>query len=114
MLLAQTTDNPLINTEVTYPSNDAGVAQATADARSSNLMGGILGIGIALLIIVVLIGTVILKGIALWRAGQNGHKGWFIAMYLINILGILEIIYLLTAGKKGANGKVSTTNSSKS
>lgn len=44
-------------------------------------------------------GLIVLKGVALWRAARNGHKGWFIAMLIVNLMGILEIIYLLTAGK---------------
>jgi Family of unknown function (DUF5652) len=35
------------------------------------------------------------KGVALWRAGQNNQKGWFVALLLINSAGILPIVYLL-------------------
>ncbi len=34
------------------------------------------------------------KGWALWRAGRNNHLGWFVALLLINSLGILPIVYL--------------------
>ena len=34
------------------------------------------------------------KGIALWRAGRNSHLVWFIVLFLVNTLGILEIIYI--------------------
>lgn len=47
----------------------------------------------------VIVGILVLKGFALWRAARNGHKGWFIAMLVVNLMGILEVIYLLTAGK---------------
>ncbi|MDP3994046.1 MAG: DUF5652 family protein [Candidatus Doudnabacteria bacterium] len=40
------------------------------------------------------------KGFALWRAARKEQKGWFVAILLINTFGILEIIYLLTIGKK--------------
>ena len=40
------------------------------------------------------------KGFALWRAARKEQRGWFVAILLVNSLGILEIIYLLTAGKK--------------
>lgn len=43
---------------------------------------------------------VFLKGAALWRAGRNNQKGWFIVLLVVNTLGLLETIYLLTAGKK--------------
>lgn len=50
--------------------------------------------------IAVLLVVLVLKGFALWRAGRNNHTGWFIALFILNTAGILEIIYLLTAGKK--------------
>jgi len=34
------------------------------------------------------------KGVALWKAAKNGHKKWFIAMFIINTVGILEIVYI--------------------
>lgn len=42
----------------------------------------------------------ILKGIALWRAAQLNQRNWFIALLIVNTLGILEIIYLLFVSKK--------------
>ena len=38
--------------------------------------------------------TVILKGFGLWYAARNRQKYWFIAMLVINGLGIPELIYL--------------------
>ncbi len=35
------------------------------------------------------------KGIALWKAGRNQQLGWFIALFILNTLGILPIVYLL-------------------
>lgn len=35
------------------------------------------------------------KGWALWRAAHNEQIGWYIAILLINSLGILPIVYLL-------------------
>jgi len=34
------------------------------------------------------------KGLALWYAGRNRQKYWFIAILVLNTLGILPIIYL--------------------
>lgn len=34
------------------------------------------------------------KGLALWHAGRQGDNWWFIAILLINSVGILEIVYL--------------------
>ena len=40
------------------------------------------------------------KGVALWRAGRNAHLGWFIALFIINSLGILPIIYIFAFSKR--------------
>jgi len=47
------------------------------------------------------------KGIALWRAGRNGHKSWFIAIFILNTLGILPIIYVLGFSKRGQSNEKS-------
>ncbi len=39
--------------------------------------------------------TIVLKGFALWYAARGSQKGWFIALLIVNTLGILEIIYLI-------------------
>jgi len=41
------------------------------------------------------------KGYALWRAAKNDQKYWYIAILVINLLGILEIVYLVFFQKKG-------------
>jgi len=40
------------------------------------------------------------KGIALWKCGRNNQLPWFVAILLINSVGILPIIYLLFFQKK--------------
>ena len=35
------------------------------------------------------------KGLGLWYAGKHQQKGWFIVMLIIDIFGLLPIIYLL-------------------
>jgi len=40
------------------------------------------------------------KVVAMWRAARNGQLAWFICIALLNTLGILPIIYLLTNKKK--------------
>lgn len=49
---------------------------------------------------VVLAWSMIWKGIALWKAGNNNQIIWFIILFLVNTMGILEIIYLLGFQKK--------------
>lgn len=33
------------------------------------------------------------KGISLWKAARNGSKPWFIALLVVNTMGVLEILY---------------------
>lgn len=40
------------------------------------------------------------KGIALWKAGRNNQLKWFIAILVLNTVGILPIIYLKFFQKK--------------
>jgi hypothetical protein len=47
------------------------------------------------LIITAIIWDLTWKLIALWRAARNNQKKWFIAIGILNTLGILPIVYLL-------------------
>jgi methionyl-tRNA synthetase len=40
------------------------------------------------------------KGIALWKAARNNQLYWFVAMMVINTVGILEIFYIYVFAKK--------------
>ena len=40
------------------------------------------------------------KGVALWKAANNKHKRWFIALFILNTLAILEIVYIFYFAKK--------------
>ena len=40
------------------------------------------------------------KIIAMWKAGQNKSKIWFVVLMLLNTAGILEILYIFIFGKK--------------
>lgn len=46
-------------------------------------------------LIVIAVWTITIKGYALWHAARNGQKEWFIALLIINTLGILDVIYLV-------------------
>lgn len=52
-------------------------------------------------IIVLVIWSVIWKGLALWKAAQKGSKAWFVVLLVVNTIGILEILYLYVFSKKG-------------
>jgi len=43
---------------------------------------------------VLVIWTIAWKGFALWYAARNNQKIWFFFLLIVNLFGILEIIYL--------------------
>jgi hypothetical protein len=53
-----------------------------------------------ILLIIILAWSMFWKGWALWRAAKNDHKYWYVALLLVNTLGILEMVYLYWFSKK--------------
>lgn len=51
-------------------------------------------------LLVLLIWTVIWKGIALWKCGRNNQIRWFIAILILNTVGLLPIAYILWFQRK--------------
>ncbi len=47
------------------------------------------------LLLVVALWTIVIKGYALWHAARGNQKWWFVALLIVNTLGILEIVYLI-------------------
>lgn len=41
------------------------------------------------------------KGVALWKAAKSNQKWWFVALLVINTVGILEILYIYVFSKMG-------------
>ena len=39
----------------------------------------------------------VLRGFALWRAAKKEQKWWYVIMLVVNSLGILPAVYLLTS-----------------
>ncbi len=56
-------------------------------------MFGIFALG-SLSVIAIGLALFALKGYSLWYAAKRDEKGWFIALLLINTMGILELYYL--------------------
>ena len=53
------------------------------------------------ILIPLVIWMLVWKGIALWKSARRSEMIWFIALLVLNTLGILEIIYIFfVAGKK--------------
>jgi hypothetical protein len=53
-------------------------------------------------IIVLAIWDTVWKMIALWKSARNNHLVWFIFIGILNTIGILPIIYILTHKNKAA------------
>lgn len=51
--------------------------------------------GMGVLVALLVLWSVIWKGVALWRAARNHQTAWYVVMLIINTAGILEIIYML-------------------
>jgi len=52
------------------------------------------------LFFVMTIWTLAWKGVALWKAAKNNEKYWYVALLVINTVGILEILYIFFFDKK--------------
>ncbi len=69
-----------------------------------------LGIGLftvgALLLFLLMLAVIAIKGYALWHSAKRDEKGWFIALLIINTMGILELVYLYFVVGKWRNPKV--------
>ncbi|HKV44260.1 MAG TPA: DUF5652 family protein [bacterium] len=50
----------------------------------------------------IVVWTLVWKGLALWRAARAGQTGWFVVLLLVNTLGLLEIVYLLFVAERAA------------
>ena len=65
----------------------------------NGFLAGLAGIGAGVLFILA-IWELVWKGFALWHAAQNKQRNWFIAILIINTVGILPIVYLKFFQKK--------------
>jgi len=51
------------------------------------------------LFLLLVIWSMVWKGLALWQAARNGHKVWYVVLLVVNTLGILEILYIYIFSK---------------
>ncbi len=63
---------------------------------------GFLGVSGALLGLLVL-WSLVWKGMALWKAAHQENKVWFVVLLIINTVGILDILYLYVFSRKSSN-----------
>jgi hypothetical protein len=54
------------------------------------------------LLAVAMLWSLLWKGWALWLAAGRKEKAWFVLMFLLNTLGILDIIYIFIVAKPGS------------
>ncbi len=66
-------------------------------------------LGLLPFLLLAAIWTILIKGYTLWHAARNGQKKWFVALLVINTLGILEIIYLVWFRPNSSNTHQSHT-----
>ncbi len=64
-----------------------------------------------LLLFLVVLWTLPWKGVALWKAAHKENKRWFIALLLLNTLGVLEIIYIFFWSSRPAHQHHKETHS---
>jgi len=51
------------------------------------------------LVLIILLWSITWKGISLWKSAQRKEHWWFVALLLINTVGILEILYIYMFSK---------------
>jgi hypothetical protein len=52
------------------------------------------------LLVVFIVWSLFWKGLALWKAGKNNQKYWFVALLVLSTAGLLEIVYMAFFQKK--------------
>ncbi|OGD69740.1 hypothetical protein A3A84_01045 [Candidatus Collierbacteria bacterium RIFCSPLOWO2_01_FULL_50_23] len=54
---------------------------------------------------ILLLADLVLRGFALWRSARKEQKVWFIALLLVNSMGILPLVYLFLNREKATTKK---------
>lgn len=63
---------------------------------------------------ILLLADLVLRGIALWRSSRKDQKIWFVALLIVNSLGILPLVYLFLNREKGVSHKTTRKTGSRS
>lgn len=53
--------------------------------------------------VLILAWALVWKGLALWKSARRSDKAWFVALLIINTVGILEILYIYVFSKRSKN-----------
>ena len=54
-----------------------------------------------LAILIIVMWSLVWKGLALWKAARKNSAVWFVILLVVNTLGILEILYLFLFSETG-------------
>ncbi|OHA46449.1 MAG: hypothetical protein A2541_00575 [Candidatus Taylorbacteria bacterium RIFOXYD2_FULL_36_9] len=65
-----------------------------ATSSSSLIVQSEISLSMIIFLIILAIWSLVWKGLALWQSARREEKVWFIALLVLNTLGLLEIIYL--------------------
>jgi hypothetical protein len=53
-----------------------------------------------IIFILLMVWTMIWKGLSLWRAGRKNDMVWFVVLFLVSTVGILDIVYFYHISKR--------------
>jgi hypothetical protein len=85
-----------------YPSSDHRYNAAMDYTNFVNVSGIEFSGAGAAIIVLIAVWELAWKAFGLWRAAQLRQSGWFVAILLLNTIGILPILYLYVFSKKAA------------
>lgn len=66
-----------------------------------------------ILLAIVITWSLFWKGLALWKAARRGSMGWFVALLIINTLGIFEILYIFLFSEIKLDDKIKKSKEKK-
>jgi len=55
---------------------------------------------VAVILSIAVAWSLVWKGIALWIAAKKNHLAWFIVLFIVSTIGILDILYIYVFSKK--------------
>ncbi|MCX6811700.1 MAG: DUF5652 family protein [Candidatus Berkelbacteria bacterium] len=72
--------------------------------------GNQMPVWLAAILPIIIIWSLIWKGIALWKSARNNDLVWYIILLILNTAGILEIIYIFAVAKNKKNKVIEEGN----
>lgn len=60
----------------------------------------------AILLMMIVVWSLVWKGIALWKAARKGDTAWYVLILILNTIGIVEIFYIIFFSKAKKEVKV--------